>query len=158
MSSTVLNFTKFSLQPHKIKILYVCVCVCARAQLLSHVQLLVSPWTVAHQASLSLGFFPKRILEWVAISFSRDLLIQRSTSPSSSVTCYRWPWETHWSFKSLDRSMIFPRSPIASYGRAWTDHVGIMSKFWSLTINKQEWMGGSKREEGGTKFNTENYN
>ena len=29
------------------------------------------PWTVAHQASLPMGFFQARTLEWVAISFSR---------------------------------------------------------------------------------------
>ena len=40
----------------------VCVCVCARmcvhvsTQLLSCVQLFMAPWTVAHQAPLSLGF------------------------------------------------------------------------------------------------------
>ena len=32
---------------------------------------LVTPWTVAHQAPLSMGFFQARILEWIAISFSR---------------------------------------------------------------------------------------
>ena len=31
----------------------------------------VTPWTVAHQTSLSVGFFQARILEWVNISFSR---------------------------------------------------------------------------------------
>ena len=30
-----------------------------------------TPWTVAHQASPSMGFFQARVLEWVAISFSR---------------------------------------------------------------------------------------
>ena len=40
--------------------------------LLSPVQLFVTPWAVAHQAALSMGFFQARILEWVAISFSRD--------------------------------------------------------------------------------------
>ena len=34
------------------------------AQSLSHAQLFVTPWTAAHQA---------RILEWVAISFSRGI-------------------------------------------------------------------------------------
>ena len=34
----------------------VCVCVCARARTLSRVQLFASPWTVAHQAPLSMGF------------------------------------------------------------------------------------------------------
>ena len=35
---------------------------------LSRVQLLATPWTVARQAPLVMGFFPARILEWVAIS------------------------------------------------------------------------------------------
>ena len=30
-----------------------------------------TPWTVAHQAPLSMGILQARILEWVAISFSR---------------------------------------------------------------------------------------
>ena len=46
-----------------------CVCV----QLLSHAWLFVTPWTVAHQAPLTVGFSQARILEWVAISFSQDL-------------------------------------------------------------------------------------
>ena len=40
-------------------------------QLLSHVQLFATPWTVAHQAPLSMRLFQARILERVAISFSR---------------------------------------------------------------------------------------
>ena len=31
----------------------------------------VTPWTVAYQAPLSMGILQARILEWVAISFSR---------------------------------------------------------------------------------------
>ena len=37
---------------------------------LSRVQLLVAPWTVAHQALPSMGFSQARVLEWVAIAFS----------------------------------------------------------------------------------------
>ena len=40
---------------------------------LSRVQLFATPWTVAYQAPLSIGFFQARVLEWVDISFSRDL-------------------------------------------------------------------------------------
>ena len=40
---------------------------------LSPVQLFVTPWTVAYQAPASMGFFPARVLEWIAISFSGDL-------------------------------------------------------------------------------------
>ena len=38
---------------------------------LGSVRLFVTSWTTAHQASLSMGFFQARVLEWVAISFSR---------------------------------------------------------------------------------------
>ena len=40
---------------------------------LSHVRLSVTPWTVACQAPRSMGFFQARVLEWVAIFFSRGL-------------------------------------------------------------------------------------
>ena len=38
--------------------------LCGCAQSLSHVQLFVTPWTVAHQAPLSMGILQARILEW----------------------------------------------------------------------------------------------
>ena len=41
------------------------------AQSLSHVQLFVNPWTVALPGSSVHGIFQARILEWVAIPFSR---------------------------------------------------------------------------------------
>ena len=41
---------------------------CINECLLSHVLVFATPWTVAHQASLSSGIFQTRILEWVAIS------------------------------------------------------------------------------------------
>ena len=37
---------------------------------LSRVRLLVTPWTAAHQAPLSMGFFQAGVLEWGAIAFS----------------------------------------------------------------------------------------
>ena len=46
-------------------------CVCARAHALGRVQLFVTPWTVARQAPLSMEFSRPRILEWVAMPFSR---------------------------------------------------------------------------------------
>ena len=40
----------------------------------------VNPWTVACQAPLSMGFLQARILEWVAISFSKmTVMLPRST-------------------------------------------------------------------------------
>ena len=42
----------------------------------------VTPWTVAHQAPLSMGFFQARILQWVAVSSSRG-----SSWPRIDPTC-----------------------------------------------------------------------
>ena len=41
---------------------------------LSCVRLFVTPWTEVHQAPLSMGIFQARILEQIAISFSRRSL------------------------------------------------------------------------------------
>ena len=47
-------------------------CAVCCAQLLSHVQLFVTPWTVAARLLCPWGFFKQeRILEWVAMSSSR---------------------------------------------------------------------------------------
>ena len=49
----------------------VCVCVCANKQVagtLSHAQLFVTPWTVAHQAPLSMEF--SRQEYWSSLPFS----------------------------------------------------------------------------------------
>ena len=41
------------------------------AESLSHVQLFVTPWTVAHQSPLSMGIIQERILECVVMLSSR---------------------------------------------------------------------------------------
>ena len=40
---------------------------------LSPIRLFATPWTVAYQAPPSMRFFQARVLEWVAISFSRGI-------------------------------------------------------------------------------------
>ena len=45
----------------------VCVCVCARSLSLSHVRLSVTPWSVAHQAPLSMRF--SRQEDWSGFPF-----------------------------------------------------------------------------------------
>ena len=50
-----------------------CVCVCVYVLVTSHVRLFVTPWTVAYQAPFSVhGNLQAKILEWLAISFSRE--------------------------------------------------------------------------------------
>ena len=46
--------------------------MCAVLFLVSRVQLFVTPWTVACQAPLSEVILQARILEWVAMPFSRE--------------------------------------------------------------------------------------
>ena len=40
---------------------------------LNCVQLFATQWTVAYQASQSMGFFQARVLEWGAIAFSEKI-------------------------------------------------------------------------------------
>ena len=58
------------------------------AQSLSRVQLSVTPWTIAHQASLSTGILQARTLEWVAISCSRG---SSRTGEGTCVSCIGRP-------------------------------------------------------------------
>ena len=59
----------YILYTHTHLYLYIYVLCCASS--LSHVPLFSSPWTVATQASLSMGILQTRILEWVTIPSSR---------------------------------------------------------------------------------------
>ena len=46
----------------------------------SRVRLFATPWTVAHQAPSIHGIFYARVLEWVAISFSRGFFLTRESN------------------------------------------------------------------------------
>ena len=67
------------------------------AQSLSCVQLFVTPWTIALQAPLSMGILQARILEWVAISFSRGSAWPRDPACIScigrQILYHRATWE-----------------------------------------------------------------
>ena len=43
--------------------------------------LTATPWTAAHQASLSMGILQVRILEWVAMPFSRGIFPTQGSNP-----------------------------------------------------------------------------
>ena len=58
------------------------------AQLLCHVWLFVTPWTIACQAPLFVKFFRARILEWVAISSSKGSSQPRDWTHESCIG--RW--------------------------------------------------------------------
>ena len=60
---------------------YVCTCVCVCV--LSRIWLFETPWTVAHQAPLSMRILQARILVWVAIFPSPGDLLNPATEPQS---------------------------------------------------------------------------
>ena len=68
------------------------------ALLLSRIQLFVTPWTVAHQARLSLGLLQARILEWVAILFSRGTSQPRNRT---GVSCIAGRFFTGWATREV---------------------------------------------------------
>ena len=58
---------------------------------LSRVRLFATPWTVARQAPLSMGILQARILEWVAISYSRGSSLLRDKTYVSCISYFgRW--------------------------------------------------------------------
>ena len=48
----------------------------------------VTQWTVARHAPLSMGILQERILEWVAIYFSRGSSLPRDQTHISYVSCF----------------------------------------------------------------------
>ena len=69
--------------------------------MLSHVWLFAIPWTVACQSLSVHQIFQTRILEWVAISFSRGSSQTRDQTQAPCVSCIdrqvRLPWWFSWS-------------------------------------------------------------
>ena len=59
------------------------------------VWLLATPWTVAYQAPPPMGFFQARVLEWVAISFSRGSSRPRDPTRVSHIVGRRFYCLSH---------------------------------------------------------------
>ena len=57
------------------------------ARMLSRVQLFATPWTVTCQVPLSMGISQTRILEWVAISYSRGSSPPKNQTRVSCLCC-----------------------------------------------------------------------
>ena len=79
----------------------ICVGACVCAQLLSCVRHFVSPWTVAHQAPLSMGFPRQEYWSRLLFPLPEDLLDAGIWTHISCISCmgklilYHWAtWET----------------------------------------------------------------
>ena len=109
-------------------------------QLLSHVQLFATPWTSAHQASLSipiLGVYSNSCpLSWwchSTISSPSPPALNLSQHPrvfsNKSVLHIRWP--KYWSF-SFSISPSKEHSGLISFRMDWLDFLGIQGTLKSL--------------------------
>ena len=58
-----------------------------KVKFLSHIWLFATPWTIAYQSGNPHGILQARILEWVAISFSRGSSRPRDQTRVSCVSC-----------------------------------------------------------------------
>ena len=112
-------------------------------QSLSHVRLFATPWTAAHQASLSITnsqSLPKLMsIESVMPSshliLCRPLLLLPSIFPSirvfsnESALCIRWP--KYWSF-SFNISPYNEHPGLVSFRMDWLDHLAVQGTLKSL--------------------------
>ena len=89
---------------------WVCVCVCVCTHALSHVWLLVTPWSVAHQASLSMVFFSQEYRSELPFPHPGDL-----PNPGTKPASYALP---HWQADSLPLSHLGNPTPLKNPHRA----------------------------------------
>ena len=163
----VLNFTFVNCDLYmKQNLIWYCICFhywlillssvqFSSVQLLSHVWLFVTPWTAAHQASLSITNSqspPKPIsLELVMPSnhliLCRPLLLLLSIFPSirvfsdESALCIRWP--KYWSF-SFNISPSNEQPGLISFRMDWLNLLAVQGTLKSLlqhTVQKHQFIG-----------------
>ena len=125
-------------------------------QLLGHVRLFATPWTAAHQASLSIANSrspPKPMcIEWVMPSnhliLCCPLLLLPSIFPSirvfsnESALCIRWP--KYWSF-SFNISPSNEHPGLISFRMDWLDLLAVQGTlkrvFSNTTVQKHQFFG-----------------
>jgi len=126
--------------------LYICIYTLNRilVQLLSHVQLFATPWTAAHQASLSITnsqtcWYSRMSIELVMISnpliCCSPIILLPSIFPSirvfssGSILCIRW--SKYWSF-SFRISPSNEYSGLISFKMDWLDLLAVQGALKSL--------------------------
>ena len=125
-------------------------------QSLSHVQLFVTPWTAAHQASLSITN-SWSLLKFMSIEsvmpsnhliLCRPLLLLPSIFPSirvfSNESALRMRWPKYWSFSfSINPSNEY--SGLISFRMDWLDLLAVQGTLKSLlqhhTVQKHQFFG-----------------
>ena len=82
----------------------VCVCVC----MLSHVKLLCDPMNCSSPGSSLHGIFQTRVLEWVAIPFSRGSSRPRDRAHVSCTSCTLFHWGASGTSQPQGQTRLLP--------------------------------------------------
>ena len=93
---------------------------------LNRVQLFETPWTVAYYCSSVHGIFQARVLEWVAISFSRGSSWPRDRTQVSRTVGRRF---TVWATRDVSGMPMY-----------WSLHKNLKERIWRVSKLKNMWL------------------
>ena len=137
-------------------------------QSLSHVRLFLTPWTAAHQTSLSIInsqsslklMSIKSVMPSSHLILCRPLLLLPPIPPSirifsnESTLCIRWP--KYWSFSfSISPSNEHPR--LTSFWMDWLDLLavqGTLKSFSNTTVEKHQFFGAQLSSQSNSHIHT----
>ena len=106
-------------------------------QLLSHVQLFVTPWTEARQGPLSMGILQARTLKWVAVPSSRETSQPRDQTQVSLIAGrFFTSWATR-EAQELLQWVAYPFSSLSSQLRNQTKVSCIAGRFFTSWAIKE---------------------
>ena len=159
----------YTVGPCCLSILNVIACFqFSSVQLLSRVKLFATPWTVAHQASLSITN-SRSLLKLMSIELvmpsshlilCRPLLLLLPIPPSTRVfsneSALRMRWPKYWSFSF---SIISPKKSQGWSPSEWTGWISLQSKalsrvFSNTTVQKHQFFGAQASSQSNSHVHT----
>ena len=100
------------------------------------------PWTVAHQAPLSLGILQARILDWVAMPSSRGSSPPRDWTQVSRIAGRFFTNLSHQENSRILEWVAYPFSTGTSWPRNWTRVSCTASRFFICWATREVWWEG----------------
>ena len=132
MSCVLAGSVVYTLQTRNVRRPLPCCCSVAK--------LCLTPWVVAHQAPLSMGFY-RQELEWVALSFSRG---SSWTRDQTHFSCTEPPGKWNLILYALPPKTLLTPSPLTIFKKSWFLDVNrIFQQCMALTRAVSLWSWGT---------------